>query len=237
MLSRLAYAIVGIFVVVLSFSATLQALNWWSVNSVSGPLFTGSIQSASPSPPAVTAATAPTDVGQETPIDALPKIDNAGFRWVEIDHLKAQSENARPLVSGQPIMRLMASPQDGAHLLAGQFIGLNKDQVYRVTAWIKSEGRSNLQVEIYDHGTAQQAHYMQALFDLSDRKVLRGNGPTETRGIDQGPDGWQKVWLDLTTSDGQIVVALRPANGVETSYPGDGRVGLILGGIRADPKG
>jgi hypothetical protein len=235
MLSRLAYAIVGIFIVALSFSATLYALNQWSVNSDSGQLFTASIRSASP--PVVTSATAPTDVGQETPIDALPKISNAGFRWVEIDHLKAQSEDARPLVSGQPIMRLIASPQDGAHLLAGQFSGLKKDRIYRVTAWIKSEGRGNLQVEIYDHGTSQQAHYMQALFDLSDRKVLRGNGSTETRGIDQETDGWQKVWLDLTTSDGQIVFVLRPASGVETSYPGDGRVGLILGGIQADPKG
>jgi hypothetical protein len=234
MLSKIASAIGALFIVALSFSATLYALDRWAGGPDADPIFTASIR---PVAPAAATSPAPVDVGQETAIDALPKTNNANFRWVEIDHLYARSESGASPVGGQPIIRLTATRQDGAHLLVGQFSGLNRNRVYRVTAWIKSEGRGNLLFETSDHGTAQQAHYAQALFDLSERKVVRGNGAAETRGIDQGPDGWEKAWLDLTTSDGQIVVAFRPANGAETSYAGDGQLGLILGGIQVDPRG
>jgi len=227
MLSRLAYSTLGILVVALSFSVTLFTLNRWSGDPRFDPLFTASIRSALPLPYVI----------QETTLDALPRMNSANFRWTGITHLNAQSENEKQLVGGQPIIRLIATSQDSYHFLAGQFSGLNKDRVYRVTAWTKSEGNGNLYLEIADQGGAQHAHYAQALFDLSDGKVLRANGSTEARGIDQEPDNWEKVWLDLTTSDGQIVVALRPANGSAISYAGDGHLGLILGGIQADPKG
>src|ERR1700691_2519124 len=69
MLSRLAYGIVGIVVVALSFSATLFTLNKLSNNSVSDPLFTASIPAARPAPPTTPAAPA---AAPETSADALP---------------------------------------------------------------------------------------------------------------------------------------------------------------------
>jgi hypothetical protein len=55
-------------------------------------------------------------------------------------------------------------------------------------------------------------------------------------GIDQGPDGWQKIWLNLVTADGNLDVTLRPANGDVLNYKGDGSLGMILGGVEANPR-
>jgi hypothetical protein len=55
------------------------------------------------------------------------------------------------------------------------------------------------------------------------------------RDIEQHPNHWQKVWIDLTTSDGQFLVAVRPAKGGAYMFDSDGRIGVILGGIEVEP--
>src|SRR5579862_6293401 len=161
MLSRLAYAIVGCAVVVASFSGTLFALNWWSANLSYDPLFTASIASgpsssaptAKPQPPAPAARPAPAAMAvaaQETPADAPPKVQTRGFQWAAMAHLLVRPEAEPAVVAGQPVLRLVASPQDGFHTLGGKFSGLNKNQVYRVTAWVKAAGGSNIQLELGD---------------------------------------------------------------------------------------
>src|SRR5580704_8475612 len=93
MLSRLAYAIIGSVVVAASFSGTLFALNWWSGNLSYDPLFTASIPSlppARPQEPAPSARPMPaatTVATQETPADALPKVQTRGFQWAAMAHL------------------------------------------------------------------------------------------------------------------------------------------------------
>jgi hypothetical protein len=234
MLSKSAHAIVGIIVIALSFSATLFALNLWSGYPLTEPLFTASIPSASPAPSAPPAITA---VAPETSLEALPKLASAGFQWVGIAHLNVQTDTGKSVVAGQPVMRLLATAQDGYHTLAGQFSGLNKNQVYRVTAWVKPEGDGNLEFETSDRPSGQPLNHAEALFNLASRKVLDVNAAVKERGLDQGPDGWQKVWLNLMTSDGQIVITLRPANGGAVNFKGDGRLGLTLGGVEIDPQG
>jgi hypothetical protein len=241
MLSRLAYAIVGSAVVAVSFSGTLFALNWWSGNLSYEPLFTASIPSlptsrpkepapsARPVPAAITVAT------QETPFNALPKIETGGFRWAGVEHLNVQPESGVSVVTGQPILRLLSTPQDGFHLLAGQFKGLNKNQVYRLTAWVKPEAGGNVQFEAQARG--QPPNHAVAIFNLASHAVLSTDGALQERGVDQGPDGWQKVWLDVMTTDGQIDIAIRPTNGGTLTYRGDGRLGVTLGGVEANPQG
>jgi hypothetical protein len=82
MLTKLAYAIVGIVVVSLSFSATLFTLNLWSSYPPSDPISTGSIPAA---PAARAAATTPPASTAETPINALPKIEAAGLQLRDAD--------------------------------------------------------------------------------------------------------------------------------------------------------
>jgi hypothetical protein len=39
------------------------------------------------------------------------------------------------------------------------------------------------------------------------------------------------------TSNGEIIVTLRPTSGDTVTYRGDGRLGVILGGVKVDPQG
>jgi len=233
MLSRLAYGIVGIAVVALSFSATLFTLNLWSGYPLSDPTSTASIPAA---PAAAAAATEP-GAASETPFNALPKIETVGFQWAGIAHLNVQAETGTSVVTGQPIMRIVATPQDGFHTLAGQFSGLNKNQVYRVMAWVKPTGGSNIELEASDQASGQPLNHAVAIFNLANHAVISAEGAMKERGIEKGPDGWQKIWLDLMTSAGQIVISLRPINGGAVTYKGDGRLGVVLGGVEADPQG
>jgi len=45
---------------------------------------------------------------------------------------------------------------------------------------------------------------------------------------------WLTVWMDLLTTDGQYVVDFYVCNGDSESYIGDGKLGVILGGIAAE---
>jgi len=237
MLSRLAYGIVGIAVVALSFSATLFTLNLWSGYPLSDPISTASIPAAPAAAPAAAAAADAPGATSETAFNALPKIETAGFQWAGIAHLNVQPETGTSVVAGQTIIRIVATPQDGFHTLAGQFSGLNKNQVYRVLAWVKPTGGSNVELEASDQANGQPLNHAVAIFNLANNAVISADGAMKERGIDQGPDGWQKIWLDLMTSAGQIVISLRPINGGAITYKGDGRLGVVLGGVEADPRG
>jgi hypothetical protein len=240
MLSRLAYGIVGLVVVALSFSATLFTLNLWSGYPLSDPTSTASIPAvpaAAPAAVAPAAAAAAPGATSETKFNALPKIETAGFQWAGIAHLNVQPETGPSVVTGQPIMRIVATPHEGFHTLAGQFSGLNKNQVYRVMAWVKPTGGSNIELEASDQSSGQPLNHAVAIFNLANNAVISAEGAINERGIDQGPDGWQKIWLDLMTSAGQIVISLRPINGTAVTYKGDGRLGVVLGGVEADPQG
>jgi hypothetical protein len=152
-------------------------------------------------------------------------------------HLLVRPETGPTVVAGQPVLRVVASPQDGFHTLGGQFSGLNKNQIYRVTAWVKAAGGGNIQLELGDQAPGQPPHHIAAIFSLSNHTVRDGDTVIKDGGIDQGPDGWQKIWLNLVTADGNLDVTLRPANGDVLTYKGDGSLGMILGGVEANPRG
>jgi hypothetical protein len=67
--------------------------------------------------------------------------------------------------------------------------------------------------------------------------VVSTDVAAKQRGIDQGPDRWRKVWLDMMTSNGDIIVALRPAVGGGVIFKGEGQLGVILGGVEVEPQG
>jgi hypothetical protein len=237
MLSRTAYVIVGVIVVVLSLGATLFTLNLWSGYPVSTPApTTPPIQPTAASAPAPVAAIAPGSA-PETSLDELPKMTALGFRWAGIAHLNVQAETEASVVTGQSILHLLPTSQDGYHTLAGQFSGLTKGQAYRVTAWIKPDGVASFELEASDRPNGQPLNYAVGVFDLAHHKVLSGSGATNDRGIELDPSGWQKVWLDLLTANGVIAVTIRPTDGGQITFKGDGTHGIILGGVEADPRG
>jgi hypothetical protein len=220
MLSKLAYSIVGLAIVALSFSATLFALNRWSSGPSSQPLFTSSISAASGNLP-------------DTSLEELPKL--AAFNWFIVRGLNVRPADERAVVAGQPILRLVATASDTGHSLVAQYHGLGRNQVYRITAWVRPEAGGNVEVSALDQPNGTPVNTGTVIFDLSARTVLNATG-AKAQGMEAGPDNWQKVWLDMATSDGQFLVAIRPARGNSDSYRGDGKIGVTLGGIQMLPR-
>jgi hypothetical protein len=234
MLSRLAYKIVAIVVVALSFGAAMLTLNLWSGYPISDAV---PVAATRPAPQLKSVPAAATETMPETPVEALPRVNGGGFQWAGIAHLHAEPQTGVSVVAGQPILKLVTTPQEGYHTIAGQFRGLSKSQVYRVTAWVKPEGGGNVEFEISDGAAGQPLNHAAAIFNLAANTVISTDVAAKQRGIDRGPEGWQKVWLDMMTSNGDIIVTVRPTVGGGIIFKGDGRLGVLLGGVEVDPQG
>ena len=170
---------------------------------------------------------------QATPLSALPDPGAADFRWQVLRGLNAQVLNAEPAVAGQPVLRLIATPNTNGHTLAVRLSGLAKNQPYRIAAWVKPVAGANVGLAAFDRpDTDTPSNNGEAIFDLDNHQVLESSGVTE-RDIEPHSDAWQKVWIDLRTSDGVLLVAVRPLKGKKYQYEGDGRLGVVLGGIEA----
>jgi hypothetical protein len=220
MLSKIAQAVVGLAIVALSFSATLFALNQWAGTPSNEPLFTGSILTAS-------------DGMSDSAITDLPK--TSAFDWYTVRGLNVRAANESAVVAGQAILRLVATPNETGHSLVAQYHGLNKNQVYRITAWVRPEAGGNVEIAALDQPAGTPVNHCLMIADLASRKILSVDG-TKAQGIEPGPGDWKKVWIELPTSDGQFLVAIRPTKGDADSYRGDGRLGVILGGIQMAPR-
>ena len=223
MLSKPASAIVGIAIVALSFTVTLLALDSWSGYRGSEPLFTSSIR----------AAVAPVGA-PDTALAELPK--PTGFDWYTVRGLNVRPADGASVVASQPILRLIATPNGTGHSLVQQYRGLSKSQVYHITAWVKPEAGGNVEMSALDQPSSTPINRCTVIFDLSNRTILSVDG-AKAQGVEQGPDNWRKVWFDLATSDGQFLVAIRPAKGNSDDFPGDGRLGVIFGGVELTPRG
>jgi hypothetical protein len=133
-------------------------------------------------------------------------------------------------------MRVIATPNGTAHSLVVRYNDLNRNQAYRITVWVKPVAGGNVELAALDQPDGTPVNNASVFFDLSSKTVSAASG-TKGRGIDQGPDNWQKVWLELPTTNGQFLVAIRPAKEGTNTYQADGRLGFILGGFQLAPAG
>src|SRR5215831_1716449 len=174
-------------------------------------------QEPPPAPPAATETIPPGEpsasgpvIVKETTLAELPPLTTSGFAFIGIQGLNAEVEAGDPVVVGQRILRLVTVPTTGRHYFAAQSTTLNKNQVYRITAWVKDPAGVKLEMQVSDelvprHGTP--ANYGNVIFDPAARTVSSSPGRLKGRGIEQGPDGWQKIWVDLATAGGEMVLA------------------------------
>jgi hypothetical protein len=186
-----------------------------------------------PPPPEEPAPSGPA-ITVQTVLADLPPSTTPGFTILGILGLNAGVEEGSPVVSGQPILRLVAVPTSGRHYLAAQFTGLDKDRVYRITGWVKGSAAVKVEMQASDElnprgGTA--ANYGNAFFDPAAGTVWNASGLLKGRGIEQGPDEWRKIWIDLATSSGDIIVVVGLVSRHGPEFKGDGHLGLTFGGI------
>ena len=169
------------------------------------------------------------EVTQETSLAELPKVTTEDFAFIGTQGLNVKVGAGRPVVAGQPILDLVAVPTDGRHYLAAQSTRFDNNRVYRITAWVKAPAGLKVQLEVRDginSRNGKPANYGVAIFDPTTRSVSTSSTTLKGRGIEQGPDQWQKIWVDLATADGQFVLALGVADrDGKTSFKGNGRLG------------
>ena len=135
-------------------------------------------------------------------------------------------------IDGYSILRLIAV-QDGLHTVAAQVAGLVKNERYRITAWVRPQAGANFGIGARDQvDKTDGPNKARVTFDLSNRKILTSEGNARA-GIEQVGE-WLTVWIDLPTTDGQYVVNFYIYSGAQFSYPGDGKLGVIFGGIAVD---
>jgi len=193
----------------------------------------GVLSEEAPLPPEEPAPSGPA-VSQETVLAELPKVAAEGFAFTGILGLNAEVEAGDPVMAGQPILRLVAVPTMGRHYLAAQYSALDGNRVYRITAWVKTRAGVGVEIQVSDEFRPHEgkpANYGLAIFNPATRTVANSSGNLKGRGIEQGPDGWQKIWVDLATAGGQLVVYVGLVSRDASSFIGDGRLGLTFGGL------
>jgi hypothetical protein len=173
-------------------------------------------------------------ITKETVLAELPQRMASGFAFIGIQGLNAKVEAGDPIVAGQPILRLVAVPTSGRHYFAVRSTGLHKNQVYRIAAWVRAPAGVKIEMQISDKllppGRKATNHGIVA-FDPAAHSVFKSSGDLKGRGIEQGPDEWQKIWVDLATADGEFVLAFVLISKEADTFKGDGRIGVAFGGL------
>jgi hypothetical protein len=135
MRSRSSYVVLGIGIVALSFAGTLFLLNILA-DSANVP--------APPDPMAKYGAL------HETTLAELLPLQSQNLQWLGVTNLNVQREADRSAVSSQPVLQLIPTQQNGYHTLAGQITRLENSRIYRITAWVKTIGGDNAELDVTD---------------------------------------------------------------------------------------
>jgi hypothetical protein len=189
-------------------------------------------------PPGEPSASGPIIV-KETALADLPPLTTSGFAFIGIQGLNAEVEAGEAVVVGQRLLRLVTVPTTGRHYFAAQSTTLKKNRVYRITVWVKDPAGVKVEMQVSDelaprHGTP--ANYGNVIFDPVARTVSSSPGRLKGRGIEQGPDGWQKIWVDLATAGGEMVLAFSLVDKKTSEFKGDGAPSLTYGGIEVTAR-
>src|SRR5262249_17950351 len=120
-------------------------------------------------PPRTDIANKATSIGELPP---LPASSSAPNRWDLIEGLNAEELQGSAVVSGQPILQLVAVDADRRHALGAQFGELAPGEIYRLITWVKAEPGARVMIEARDSfqpNTGNPSNYGVAQFDLGAR--------------------------------------------------------------------
>jgi acyl carrier protein len=151
---------------------------------------------------------------QVTNIRELPPLSDSPSelrQWDVIEGLNAEVIQESPVINGQRIMRLAAAGPEGRHALGACFGGLSPGKTYRAIAWVKTEPDVRVMIEArdtVDPHTGKPPNYGVARFDLAGRSVVNRTGDILNSGMEAAEDGWQRTWVDLRISGGQVFVLM-----------------------------
>jgi hypothetical protein len=137
-------------------------------------------------------------------IGELPRL----HRWDVFDGLHAEVIEGTPVVHGQQILRL-AAVGDGRHALGARFGGLVLGGIYRTVTWVKTEPDTQVMIEVHDSvnpHTKEHSNYGVARFNLATRSIMNVVGDIRNSKVEAAKDGWQKISVELRSTDGDVFV-------------------------------
>jgi hypothetical protein len=173
----------------------------------------------------------------ETALVDLPALPRA-VSWDLIWGLNAKPVVIPAVVTGETPLELTAIPSkdsaaENRHAVALRFSDLNPGGVYRVTVWVKSAG-TNIQLQAHDGAdpqTKKPPDEGEVRLNLETGSTTVAYGNLLAEGIDTTTDGWNKAWVDLKSTNGQVYVYLGLIEkGGSHVFTGSGEQ-LLLGGI------
>jgi len=168
------------------------------------------------------------------PVLNIPTFTSSNFTWIGMRGLDTRLTGGTPAINGAPILRMVATGEAGRHYLAGESRDLDKNHVYRIGLWVKPEAGGNLKIEAGDHASPG-ASYGVGIFDLTHHRAA-GMAAAKP-GITLQADHWQRVWVELPTSNGLLFFALYVLKGQNDYFAGNGKMAISLGGVSVEPQG
>lgn len=147
---------------------------------------------------------------RETALAELPPLPSPQV-WDGITGLAAIPVDTPRIVADFQVLQLVAAAPEGVHSLSMRSSGHVAGGVYRATIWVGAPSNANMRLMVRDSENPQTrspTNEIDVKVDLRSLAVIEPHGNMLGCGAEQQADGWQRIWVDLQSSDGNIVAAL-----------------------------
>jgi predicted O-methyltransferase YrrM len=155
--------------------------------------------------------------------------------WDGIDGLAVVPIDAAPVVADFQILQLVAVATDEVHSLSMRSFGHVAGRIYRAKVWVGGPLNANVRLIVRDSidlQTGRPTNEIEIKVDLHSGVIIHSHGDLLRSGVEQRPDGWRVIWVDLRSADGNIFMALFLLEGGSNSHVFMPRVQrLLLGGF------
>ena len=166
---------------------------------------------------------------RQTKVSDLPPapiVPTVSVAWDGIEGLNAMNMGPGPTGGGNQALSLVATKDGGRHRLGIAFAGIPPNRMIHANIWLKAPPGTRTQIDARDgvepgYGPRNVGG---ATFELAPPKVLSSNGNIQA-GIRAGPSNWVNIPVDMTSSNGVVVIYV--------GFLGGGGSGeqMIFGGI------
>lgn len=169
----------------------------------------------------------------DLPAPTVPRDSGVSRTWDGVQGLRVVSLSDAP-VTGQMPLELTSVPLIRWHRLGERLSGLEPEKAVRLAVWLKPRPPTNIAVEVSNG-------LVDARTDRIDLNTSNGSlnwvlGAFDGVGTARQADGWERLWVDLTSKDEAIVVYVYLAGATgEIGFPGEAKLSTEFGGIDVEP--
>jgi hypothetical protein len=146
----------------------------------------------------------------ETALAEMPRL-RSDQSWDGISGLAATAADTARVIQDFQVLQLVAVAPEGVHCLSMRSSGHAAGGVYRVALWVGDPLNANVRLttrDAVDPATGKATNETDIKIDLQSLALIEADGDVPHWGAERKTDSWRKIWVDLTSLDGTITVAL-----------------------------